>query len=199
MTLLEQLRQLAPNRRLSMTEAYSIAERQAGLLLQLRGVEGPAVPTKAISGLPFVQVVPRLGLASSGATRWMKPHWVMLINAMEPPVRQRFTIAHEFKHLLDHPQVGRMYRNTTATGRRQVEQLCDYFAGCLLMPRAWVKKAYGDGIQDIVELAQLFEVSTQAMQVRLLQLGIVDPYARCGGMDNAYLRSSPASPLGQAA
>ncbi len=67
------------------------------------------------------------------------------------------------------------------------------------MPRTWVKQAYSGGVQNVIELAELFQVSPQAMQVRLLQLGLVDPYARCGGMDNAYLRQSSASPLGQAA
>lgn len=71
------------------------------------------------------------------------------------------------------------------------------------MPRPWVKSAYADGIQDVVELADLFEVSPQAMQVRLLQLGVIDPYLRCRGIDNAtsdfYLRSLPVSPLELAA
>ena len=26
-----------------------------------------------------------------------------------------------------------------------VEQICDYFAGCLLMPRPWVKRLYCSG------------------------------------------------------
>ncbi|MEO6318843.1 MAG: ImmA/IrrE family metallo-endopeptidase, partial [Acidimicrobiales bacterium] len=83
------------------------------------------------------------------------------------------------------------------------ERLCDYFAACLLMPRSWVKQAYGSGVQDVVALAERFEVSPQAMQVRLLQLGLVDRYRRCRGIDNGisdiYLRSAPASPLGLAA
>jgi Zn-dependent peptidase ImmA (M78 family) len=54
-------------------------------------------------------------------------------------------------------------------------------------------------MQDIGELAQHFEVSQQAMQVRLLQLGLIDPYARCSGMDNAYFRSKSVSPLELAA
>ena len=37
-----------------------------------------------------------------------------------------------------------------------VEQICDYFAGCLLMPRPWVKRVYCSGVQDLPELAQTF-------------------------------------------
>jgi Zn-dependent peptidase ImmA (M78 family) len=140
-------------------------------------------------------------MASSGATRWIKPHWVVLLNGLEPPTRQRFSLAHEFKHILDHKTgVGTLRPLPTNPGaRRRTEQLCDYFAGCLLMPRPWVKAAYASGLQDIAELAQHFEVSQQAMQVRLLQLGLVDPYARCGEMDNVYFRSRPVSPLELAA
>jgi Zn-dependent peptidase ImmA (M78 family) len=74
-----------------------------------------------------------------------------------------------------------------------LEQLCDFFAACLLMPRPWVKAMWASGVQDVVALAGHFEVSPQAMQVRLFQLGLMDPYLRCSGIDNAYLRSLPVS------
>jgi Zn-dependent peptidase ImmA (M78 family) len=132
--------------------------------------------------------------AASGGAKWIKPRWVILLNSYEPAARQRFSLAHEFKHVLDHPYVHIAYGSlSTPTSRHALEQLCDYFAACLLMPRPWVKAMWASGLQDIVALARQFEVSPQAMQVRLLQLGLMDPYLRCSGMDNAYLRSRPVS------
>ncbi len=62
---------------------------------------------------------------------------------------------------------------------RWIEQVCDYFAGCLLMPRGWLKRAYGGGTQDVAALAARFEVSQAAMQVRLNQIGLTPSLPRC--------------------
>ena len=203
MNLLADLRSLSPQRRLTATEAYGVAERQATRLLQRSGVTSGPVPTEVIAELPFVRVATRRLLPASGATRWVKPRWVILLNGLESPTRQRFSLAHEFKHVLDHPHRQSNSALDTPTKHLANERLCDYFAACLLMPRSWVKQAYGSGVQDVVALAERFEVSPQAMQVRLLQLGLVDQPGRCRGIDNTisdvYLRSAPASPLGLAA
>jgi Zn-dependent peptidase ImmA (M78 family) len=182
-----------------MTEACIIAERQATLLLKLRGVDGPAVPANTIANLSFVHVAARVGMQSSGATKWIKPRWVVLLNALEPETRQKFSLAHELKHIIDHSRVVELPPTSHPQVHYETELLCDYFAGCLLMPRNWVKKAYADGVQSTAHLAQLFQVSPRAMQVRLSQLGLSNTYGRHGEIDNAYLRSAPASPLGQAA
>jgi Zn-dependent peptidase ImmA (M78 family) len=194
MKLLADLRSLTPPRRLTQLEAYSIAERQAVRLLQRAGVTAPPVPSETICELPFVRVLTRRNLGSSGATKWIKPRWVVLLNGTEPAVRRRFSLAHELKHIIDHPYWEQAYGPLdTPSKRRANEQLCDFFAACLLMPRPWVKAAWASGVQDVVALAKQFEVSPQAMQVRLLQLGLLDPYLRCRGIDNTYLRSLPVS------
>jgi predicted transcriptional regulator len=56
------------------------------------------------------------------------------------------------------------------------EQLADYFAGCLLLPAVHVRRylTQGYGIED---LADLFGVSTRAVEVRLSQLQHTQ---RCG-------------------
>jgi Zn-dependent peptidase ImmA (M78 family) len=60
-----------------------------------------------------------------------------------------------------------------------IEQLCDYFAACLLMPRPWVKRAYCGGVQNVAQLASMFDVSQPAMQVRLSAIGLIDRAPRC--------------------
>ncbi|MBM3571638.1 MAG: ImmA/IrrE family metallo-endopeptidase [Alphaproteobacteria bacterium] len=58
--------------------------------------------------------------------------------------------------------------------RDRIEWQADYYASCLLMPRALVRDAWGaaDGIDLVKSLAQRFAVSAQAMGIRLRQLGL---------------------------
>src|SRR5689334_12809717 len=105
MKLLADLRSLSPQRRLARSEAYSIAERQAIRLLVRAGVTSAPVPTRAITDLHFLQVEHRPLVGASGGTKWIKPRWVILLNSYEPLVRQRFSLAHELKHVIDHPYI----------------------------------------------------------------------------------------------
>lgn len=75
----------------------------------------------------------------------------------------------------------------------QAEQAADYFAACLLMPRAWVKRAWSEGLQRLSELSQLFEVSPPAMARRLDHLGLrpaQDTPPAADGPPAAYRRLS---------
>lgn len=103
-----------------------------------------------------------------------------MINGAEPEPRQRFTLAHEFKHILDAACEDAIYRRLPEgpARERHIEAVCDHFAACLLMPKAWVKKAWGQGFQDLGELAWKFEGSQQAMLIRLQNLGLVEPLCR---------------------
>jgi len=176
--LLADLRALVPLRPLTMHEAMFLADRQASEFLTAVGVEEAPVPSEAIEQLRFVRVHYRRPMQSSGAARWMKPRWVVLINANEPAVRQRFSLAHEFKHIVDHVDAPIIYADRRFDPAA-VERVCDYFAGCLLMPRTWLRDAFVSGVQELSALAELFEVSQAAMQVRLTQLGLTDVLPRC--------------------
>jgi Zn-dependent peptidase ImmA (M78 family) len=57
----------------------------------------------------------------------------------------------------------------------QAEQVCDYFAACLLMPRRWLRQAWAEGVRDDKVLARRFGVTPQAIKVRLLQVGLIEP------------------------
>src|SRR5438132_7400752 len=103
MNLLDELRAMVPNRRLTLHESYVLAERQATAFLRRQGACAAPAAATLISGLPFITVAVRTPMASSGATRWIKPRWVVLLNGSEPVVRQRFSMGHELKHILDHP------------------------------------------------------------------------------------------------
>jgi hypothetical protein len=197
------VRRLMPNRPLTLIEAFSVAERQATKFLALSGIETAPVPDVIISQLPRVKVKRVSPLPSSGLSQWSAGSWQIMVNGSEPPLRQRFTLAHEFKHVLDHPFIDRCYPDVVgARSHERAEQICDYFAGCLLMPKAWVTKAYCDaGIQELRLLARRFAISQMAMRVRLLQLGLIEPQPRCTPYRRASLDLIPIqwSPEGMAA
>lgn len=172
---LRELRKLMPNRPVRLAEAIRVAELQAIRLLHLSGVTAPPVPDRVVSGFPRVRVEKVYPLGVSGATAWQTGCWQILLNAGEPRTRQRFSAAHELKHVIDHPFVKFAYPAVaTLDSHRRQEQVADFFAATLLMPRAWVKRAWGQGIQDEAELAQLFHVSREAMRYRLRSLGLTE-------------------------
>ncbi len=108
------------------------------------------------------------------------------INSTENPRRQRFTIAHEIGHFFLHPQKDVLvdYRsNSKGTHRTPKEKEADIFAASLLMPRQELIKDFmkvaGGVLTDeeqtkkvVSLLATKYEVSGEAMNIRLLGLGI---------------------------
>lgn len=179
-SVLYRLRRLAPHRPLTQAEAYRVAELQANRLLSWSGLDDAGTPSEIVSGLPFVEVAFRRDLPVSGLTNWFKPRWLILLNGTEPAVRQRFSLMHEFKHIIDHEGISYLYPpNWLQDSNRRAELAADYFAACVLMPKRLVKRAYGQGLQDVSELAATFSVSSVAMAVRLQQLRLVEPAPRC--------------------
>lgn len=175
------LRSLMPDRQLSFTEAKTVAELQANRMLKLSGSTSAPFAEEIITQLPRIEVRRSNTLIGSGATAWSRGRWQVRLNAAEPFTRQRFTLAHEFKHILDAASEDVIYRHLPAgpARERHIEAICDHFAACLLMPKAQVKQLWGQGVQEIAHLAWRFEVSQQAMLIRLQVLGLVDPMPRC--------------------
>ena len=177
---LYQLRALMPRRSLRRSEAFRLAELQANHVLAQAGIHGAGTPDVLVTGLPFMEVrlIRNLPGGASGVTQWRKPRWIVLLNKDEPALRRRFSLWHEFKHIIDHEGVDRMYRGFT---HREVEIVADYFAACVLMPRRFVKRLFGQGHQDAGELAAMFGVSEVAMRRRLKDLGLAGTtrYERC--------------------
>jgi Zn-dependent peptidase ImmA (M78 family) len=171
---LTKLRRVVPQRRLSSAEAMCAAERQARALLRLGGITEPPVPTELISQVPVIQIEHAPTGQAAAATRWLQGRWLILINVRHPRARQRWSLAHEFKHVLDHPFAQVLYPSSQA-GHELAEQVCDYFAGCLLVPRPVVRRIWAAGVRDVPLLARRFAVSRRAMYLRLLQVGLIDP------------------------
>ena len=193
--VIAELRALMPARALEDHEARGIAERQATRFLELYEIRQPAVDVGLICELPRVRVRVEPSLLDSGLTHWNRGMWVIGINRNDSPTRRRFTLAHEFKHILDHPFIDTIYPDEHGQpASKQAELMCDFFAACLLMPRPWVKRLWAQGMQDAAVLAATFNVSPAAMNVRLQQLGLAEPRGRWHGgvVARRYFRKAPA-------
>ena len=196
MSILRELRKLTPQKRtIQPTEARSIAERQARRFRILSGWDDePMLPNQALLSLPRINVVLAVSMKSAGLSGWdtATRQFQIYINANDAPARQRFTLAHEVKHWVDYTSHHANFKSFSSySAHDQAEDVCDYFAGCLLVPRHLLKAAWTDGIQNTRDLAQLFGVSKAAMRVRLRQTGIV-PSGRHDWFERSYPLDLPA-------
>jgi Zn-dependent peptidase ImmA (M78 family) len=117
---------------------------------------------------------------------------VIGVNSTHPPTRQRFTLAHEIGHYVLH-EGNQLFVDRFVTrvnwrnGESNIEETeANQFAAELLMPREFVVREVGNAISKRKEidaqslanqLARLFNVSPQAMEYRLTNLGVLDPAA----------------------
>jgi len=105
------------------------------------------------------------------------------INDNESPQRQRFTIAHEIGHYLLHPAKEAFvdYRNSSIP-RTPKEREADAFAAALLMPKKEIVRDYTAAMKGmafdeghfekvVTLLANNYDVSEEAMKIRLMTLG----------------------------
>lgn len=116
----------------------------------------------------------------------------VVVQKQDYPNRKRFSIAHEIAHFClkhqfepgEHVHVDRGFlisqrnrRSATGTDLKEIE--ANQFAACLLMPsrlvREYVEKLKADHLHDthISLLAKEFDVSEQAMTIRLASLDLL--------------------------
>lgn len=141
------------------------------------------VPPERIARAMGIDVHAEFGLPGdiSGMVEYEHGRPVIRYDMTEPPVRQRFTIAHEIGHLaLGHLSDGRTrFRDPASnfsTGSSSPEEReANAFAAQMLMPENVLRFAVTTkGIQDVSRLANLFNVSQVAMGYRLRNLGLIN-------------------------
>lgn len=181
---LARLRSVTPTRDdITFDEALRVAELQATKLVDLL-LSDDGFKESDIASLPRIRVVYE-PLAVSGMSHWSGREWVITLNSEDSWARQRFTLLHEFKHIVDHGSTKRLYSGSgRATAAEQAERAADYFAGCALIPKRQLKAAWGQGIQRTKDLAEHFGASEYAVRVRLDQTKLnasadALPPARC--------------------
>jgi Zn-dependent peptidase ImmA (M78 family) len=166
----------------ALGEAAMQAARDARVDLGF-GLEGPLPDLLgAIEGPGGAHVVVLdLGEDIAGACLQRPPDLVLLfVNGTQAPVRQRFTLAHEFGHRrLGHASVIDRVADVSGATRDPSEVAANYFAAEFLIPRPAAQR-WADGralgLDDIVRLAWAYGVSAKMARVRLETCGLlVDP------------------------
>ena len=103
------------------------------------------------------------------------------VNSNEAAVRQRFTIAHELGHFFLHPQKDTFvdYRdNKNEVMHTPRERQANMFAAALLMPRSFLEKDFRSFAKkgfteiELQKLANKYQVSEDAMRIRLINLNL---------------------------
>jgi len=178
--IIKEVRELMPPRPLTPGECYALAEQQAELLLRSRGIRHPHVDLQWMFDLREIEIIgrPRHKMEKlAGATAFRHNKHFIVINESDVYTRRRFTLAHEFKHVIDYTARATIYRGLGFGDKdrqeQQVEGVCNHFAACLLIPAAMLKRAWLNGVRDLTALAGLFMVSEEAMYRRLKYLGYV--------------------------
>lgn len=169
LSTLASLRALIPRCQLDFEDTKAVAERQATRLVELLDTHDDGITERHLASLPRLQIV-RESLPTSGLSYWNGQTWIIVLNAADGAARQRFTLLHEFKHIIDHGANRRLYKSNW-----EAERAADYFAGCALMPKRDLKRVFCNITQRIDQLARYFGVSQQAVRVRLEQTGLLDP------------------------
>ncbi|PIT88668.1 MAG: hypothetical protein COU29_02785 [Candidatus Magasanikbacteria bacterium CG10_big_fil_rev_8_21_14_0_10_36_32] len=140
--------------------------------------------------VPVEQIAQQLGIQVSYAPsteysgmliRTESGEVLMGVSSDESPTRRRFTIAHELGHFhLEKNKVSIDYRgNYHGSDKPASEKNADDFAANLLMPRSFLSKDFhrisGGKLfleDQLVALAELYQVSREAMMWRLKNLNL---------------------------
>ncbi|GGW15148.1 hypothetical protein GCM10018980_40190 [Streptomyces capoamus] len=178
--LIDVLRAIAPHRPLTYGESLQVARIQAATLRKLvkaNEAEMNLIWLLEQKAVP-VHLAPshELNEESGLTTDLIGDKLQMFVNKNEPPVRQRFTLLHEFKHVLDFKDAKTLH-SKLGTGdeqrkANQIEWIANEFAGQALMPVSLVKRIWFM-TQDLTLSASMFNVSREAMQTRLQRLNLI--------------------------
>lgn len=178
--LIDELRGIAPHRPLTYGESLQVAHFQAAHLRRWAGALEPdinliwlvqqrAVPVHFV---PSYRLKEESGLTTNGVNGRLQ----VFINQNEPSARQRFSLLHEWKHVLDFEHADTLHAKL-GSGNRQIkaqmiESVCNEFVGHVLMPTVLVKRVWFK-TQDLPLAATMFNVSVEAMTRRLERLGLI--------------------------
>jgi Zn-dependent peptidase ImmA (M78 family) len=160
-------------------------------LLLKNHIVKPPVDVEKVAALEDLEIrLAPTGTNISGALVRSGDVTFIAVNNAQHRNRQRFTIAHELAHyFLVHPgedlhvdgdfTVNLRYRSSTDDARDGFEVEANRFAAALLMPQEFLTKdvivEYPLDGEKIKKLARRYQVSEQAMTIRLVGLGFVSP------------------------
>lgn len=173
-----------------MAPRFSLARRKARELLRDARIKSVPVPIEQLAKYhgALIHYEPFEGEVSGMVHRRADGTALIGVNSSHAKTRQRFTIAHELAHLLLHrdenfhvdeksPIGFRNEESSLATNANEIE--ANQFAAELLMPVKLLEKEIEnlpkniDAERAVLELADRFQVSEQAMTLRLTRLDVL--------------------------
>ncbi|MFJ9629016.1 ImmA/IrrE family metallo-endopeptidase [Streptomyces sp. NPDC101175] len=197
--LIDELRALAPSKPLTYGESLAVAREQAARLREAVEATEPDIDLVWLVDQTAVPVhfAPSHELqenASGLTTDLIGGKLQMFINQGEPPLRQRFSLLHEFKHVLDFKDAKTLHAKLgtgdDALKHNMIEWIANEFAGQVLMPLDHVKRIWRKTGNDLALSASFFNVSREAMRTRLEKLNFIGDFKRPRG----YFRTTTLFP-----
>lgn len=164
---------------------YARIERTIAALLEKHRVREAPVPVERMVQDEGISLKAGDLGAKSGLMLRGPDGDVIAVNSAQPRTRQRFTIAHEFGHVVLHADMTAhsdesfrvKYRDERSSLGSDVEEMeANFFAAALLMPKALLDRDHAQEYVDIDDseactpLARRYQVSQQAMGIRLMNL-----------------------------
>lgn len=111
----------------------------------------------------------------SGSLKKENGQWVIEVNAQHNIKRQRFTLAHELAHYFYHTDFQESFIDDEIFYRNEesnpMEFAANRFASDLLIDPKTIRKVIQNGMTNINELAEHFNVSSIALKIQLSNLG----------------------------
>lgn len=137
------------------------AREKARQVLEEFGAHRPPVVVHAIARAHGFEIAKSSTLGALSGR--LKPG-VIEVNAGQPSVRQRFTVAHELGHY---------FLGTRHGDEGPIEAEADAFAGELLVPGEMLRREL-NRTQQAAELAALFKVSRQTLEIAAQHHGLFE-------------------------
>ncbi len=154
---------------------FQLVEALANKYIKKAKLNQPPVMTELVRQFgisPGIEIRPVPLKAYHGAVWHLEDGWIVHLNAEDKPVRQRLTLFHEVFHILAHSRATPVFRRRGIKEGLFNEMLADYFAGCVLMPKRWVKKKWA-AVNDLKQMAEVFQVTEVSMWIKLKTIGLV--------------------------
>jgi hypothetical protein len=153
---------------------FNMVETLAEKWLKAGGICQLPVPSELVTLADHHPIeIRKLSLKAIHGAIWrLSDEWVIQLNEDDTPAEQRFTLFHEAFHIfvLSHYQMASAYPHHVSRGSF-MEQMANWFAGCILQPRKWLAREYAL-TQDLEKLAAVFDTTPALVYVRLKRLGL---------------------------
>nr|AQQ74593.1 hypothetical protein [uncultured bacterium] len=174
-----------PHYRYESRRLESVAESTAEAERRRLGIgDGPVLRLRELlereAGLRVFHIpLPSSVAGLYGASEEAGP--CVAINSKHPLVRQRWSLAHEFGHFLTRLERPEVTRVSGYQRLPEQERFAEHFAAAFLMPAAGVERRIRElesgnrqvTVADLLLLAEEYEVSLQALTLRLEGLRVV--------------------------